>query len=110
MENNIFYKIAKEVEEGRGVSQVTITKKYGSSPSKLFGTMYVFENQDIIGTVGGGITEKNLIDLGLEAIKKGEDCTFNKDYSEKNDLACGGQVEGFIKVFLPKKKLIIFGR
>ncbi len=106
---NIHYKIAKSIEDGFGVAEVIITKKTGSSPGKTYATMYVFESGEIIGTVGGGITEKKLCDLALEHIKLGTDTTFSNDYSLKNDLACGGSVDGFIKVYLPKKKLIIFG-
>lgn len=109
MSQNIFYEIGKKLDEGIGVALVTITKKEGSSPGKLFETMIVYENGDFTGTIGGGITEKNLIDEALECIKTGMDKNFSKDYSTKSDLACGGKAEGFIKVFLPKKKLIIFG-
>ena len=72
MEYNIFQVIYQELEKGRPLVLCTIVNKKGSAPRKTGTKMLITEDGDIIGTIGGGILEKKIIEEAKHLfIKKG---------------------------------------
>lgn len=108
------YKILEEIDKrllrGEEGALVTITESVGSTPRKVGSIMAVFEN-DILGTIGGGIVEFEVIKEARTLIKTGESKSFAYGMGPNDELqlACGGSVKGFIKVFKSSNKLIVVG-
>lgn len=99
-----------EVEKGRELAIVTITKAEGSAPRGVGTAMAVLEDASIIGTIGGGPFENRAIELALEAIKSGKSKSVDFPLDTKGvEMICGGAVELFIDVYSSKDKLLIIG-
>ena len=112
MNQTVFERINEEIKNGNVVAMATITEVKGSSPGKQGAILYMFEDKRVIGTVGGGILECEVINKCIDCIEKREDSTFEhslNDSSENTPMQCGGSVKGFIKIFKPKPRLLIIG-
>ncbi|KRQ87546.1 putative xanthine dehydrogenase subunit A [Caloramator mitchellensis] len=110
MEEKVIQKILEATRKNKGAALCTITNTYGSSPGKEGFMMAVFEDGNIIGTVGGGILEGQVTKDAVEAIKLGK--SVNKTYILSDaglKSKCGGKVDVFIKTFSRRNKLIIVG-
>lgn len=108
------FKILEEIEnrilKGEEGALVTITESVGSTPRKVGSIMAVFD-KDIVGSIGGGIVEFKVINEARELIKVGKSKNFayGMGPNDELELACGGSVKGFIKVFKVPNKLIVVG-
>ncbi|MEG0857044.1 MAG: XdhC/CoxI family protein [Terrisporobacter sp.] len=111
MDEIILKEVYEQVKNGYKVAFATITKTIGSTPGKMGATIAVFENKEIIGTVGGGMVEHNIIKKCKECLNSGEDYNFEYTLNDSGNLGmqCGGSAFGYIKVFKPKPKLVIIG-
>lgn len=111
MEGKILKAVSEAVDRGIPAAVVTILEVQGSSPGKEGAIMGVFSDGKIIGTVGGGNLEYELIQSALEAIEKRQSCEKSFELTENGSLhmKCGGFVRAYIKVFVPREKLIIAG-
>lgn len=111
MEGKIIKAISDAIENGKEVAVVTILEVKGSSPGKEGSMMAVFPDESIIGTVGGGALEYNLIQESLKAIKENKSYEKTFELTEKGSLhmKCGGFVRVYIKVFAKREKLLIMG-
>lgn len=110
MDLKILEEIERRLEKGEESALITLTESVGSTPRKVGSIMAVFEN-DILGTIGGGTVEYEVIKEARELIKTGESKSFSYGMgpNDKLKLACGGSVKGFIKVFKTSNKLIVIG-
>lgn len=113
MEDLIILKeINTAVSNGQPVAMSIITKACGSSPRGEGTIMGVLPDGSIIGTIGGGALENALIEASMKALKDKKDTYFTHSLTENNkdlNMACGGLVEGYIKIIEPKKQLLIVG-
>lgn len=111
MDEMILKEVYNQVKNGYKVAFATITKTIGSTPGKMGATIAVFQNGNVLGTVGGGMIEHNIINKCIECLKRGEDYNFEYTLNDKGNLGmqCGGTAFGYIKIFKPKPKLIIIG-
>ncbi len=75
--------------------------------------MLVFPNGKIIGTVGGGKNEANIISEAKKVIETGEAKLAAFEYEgpdvDSKEPICGGSCEVFIEPILPRLTLYIFG-
>lgn len=111
MEKLILKKIYEKIELGEKVAMTTLTNSCGSTPGKKGAFMAIFEDGSTYGTVGGGKLEYEIIKKSLEYIEKCENIEFTYKVDDKGELdtECGGEIKGFIKIFVPSNKLIIAG-
>ena len=112
MHEVILSKINEEIQNGNKVALAIITEVEGSSPGKQGSTLAYLSDGSIIGTVGGGILEYEIISKCKECLENGEDINFEHSLtknSEETPMQCGGNVRGYIKVFKPKPRLLIVG-
>ncbi|QQK07962.1 XdhC family protein [Miniphocaeibacter halophilus] len=111
METQVLTKIAKKVEKGEKAALVILENNCGSVPGKEGSLMGVFEDGSIVGTVGGGAIEFDIVQRTLKAMERNKNFKFDYSLTEDGELqmACGGQTSGFVKIFVPKNNLIIFG-
>lgn len=112
MHNEILDRISNEVKIGNKVAFAMITQVKGSSPGKAGSVLSYFKDGSMLGTVGGGILEYEVINKCKEALESGEDCLFEHSLDESSKdtpMQCGGSVCGYIKIFNPKPTLLIIG-
>lgn len=98
--------------EGRSAALCTITKTAGSTPGKESMRMLVREDGSILGTVGGGCLEAEVLEAALESMGDERPRTLSfalneRDYPDSG-LVCGGQLEIFVEPMV-EPHLFIFG-
>jgi xanthine dehydrogenase accessory factor len=111
VEEKILKQIYESLNEGIPVAMATLTHIIGSTPRKKGSVMAVWPNGKILGSIGGGRIEHEVILKAKECIEKNEDSDFEYKLNDSGDIGmqCGGEAKGFIKVFTPRKKLVIVG-
>ena len=110
MDEKVLKSIIYGLENGKRMGLVTLTSSNGSTPRKNGSLMSVDENGNIVGSIGGGKIECVVIESAVKCIKCGQGKKFAYNLSENGvKMACGGAVEGYIKIFEPKPNLIILG-
>lgn len=108
----IIGRINEEIKEGKKVALAIITKACGSSPRGEGTMMGVREDGKIIGTIGGGALENGIIKRCMDSLRDDESIRFSYNLTEDNgelNMACGGDVEGYIKVLKPDREILIVG-
>lgn len=111
MEGKILKAVSDAVEKGIEVAVVTVLEVKGSSPGKEGSMMAVFSDGSIIGTVGGGALEYEIIQEAVKAINKNSSCEKSFELTETGNLhmKCGGFIRVYIKIFAKREKLLIMG-
>ncbi len=88
----------------------TIVECRGSSPQKQGVKMLVRDDGSIMGTLGGGCLEADVVQAALMAIRDGKPTTMNFELTEREGgLVCGGTVLVYIEPIVLEPKLIILG-
>jgi len=109
--------ILDRLEKGKLVASVVITRKSGSAPRGPGTKMFVDEDGNTIGTIGGGDFERKIIEeakKALESRKPSEKkvALFRENLYEDviaTEQLCGGVVTVFIDILKPVQRLIIVG-
>lgn len=111
MQNNYFDTIKNELEEGRAVCEATIIHIEGKTPREIGTSMIVKLDGSIVATIGGGELEYTIIKKASNYIKSGksgiEEVTACKQ--NKKDRKIDTIIKVFLKVHLPKDKILILG-
>lgn len=109
---NIFAKAAQLEEENIPFALANIIETRGSAP-RHSGQMIVKADGSIIGTVGGGMIERYVIEQSLEALQerkarvvKGR---MTRSGPEAMGMDCGGAMSVFIDVYGLRPSLILIG-
>jgi len=71
--------------------------------------MLVYEDGRLVGTVGGGRIEFELIKIAMEAIETGRARRFSAHLSRDLGMRCGGAMEAFIEPLERAEDLVIYG-
>lgn len=101
------------IHKNKKAALLTVVESTDSSPGKQGFKMAVDEDGNIIGTIGGGIMEKNLISESLTYIKARGKYFIKTLYhnpesaKEKSGLICGGKQIVAISVFDYADKIIV---
>lgn len=111
MEEKILSSIYENLRLGKKSAMVILTHDEGSTPRGSGTMMAVCEDGKIEGTIGGGNIEKVSIEKATECILANQNKEYEFDLSDEGSLhmQCGGKAKIYIKIFSPKKKLIIIG-
>jgi xanthine dehydrogenase accessory factor len=106
----IYEEILRLKKEGRPSAVATIVQCVGSSPQKEGAKMLVREDGSIMGTLGGGCIEAEVIQAALMAMKDGTSQTVSFELTEKEGgLVCGGKVLVYIEPVIPEPRVIVLG-
>jgi xanthine dehydrogenase accessory factor len=110
---DIYQEIVRIRAEGGEAALVTIVSTTGSTPREEGAKMLVKADGSIIGTIGGGGLEAQVIKEAIKVIGQGKPKQLHfsltaKEVAEKGML-CGGEVEVFIEPILTTPTLFIFG-
>ncbi len=110
--DKIYKEILRLQETGQTGALCTIVHSQGSAPRHTGSKMLVYQDGNIIGSVGGGEIESRVIQEALQAISDGK--TRMLKYSlvdpKRGDVGiCGGQVEVFVEPIVPAPLLVVVG-
>jgi xanthine dehydrogenase accessory factor len=95
---------------GRTSAIATIVECRGSSPQKQGAKMLVRDDASILGTLGGGCLEADVVQAAIMAIKDQEPRTMPFSLTEREGgLVCGGTVLVYIEPIVPEPHLVILG-
>lgn len=110
---DIFEEIVRLRKSGEEGALAIVVNTSASSPGRVNFKMLIYPNGQILGTVGGGIMEKKVIDEALESIKD-KRCRFlhyslREDEMEGLGVLCGGEADVYIEPIGAPPYLYIFG-
>lgn len=108
----IFEAALKALRAGDSVALATIVRSHGSTPRAVGAKMLIFPNNRIVGTIGGGAMEKEVIQEAGSALETGVSRTVHytlKEVDPDHLGVCGGENDIFIDVIAGKKQLLIVG-
>jgi len=109
----VYKKAISVLSRGENIALITVISTTGSTPGKISYKMLVWgENGETAGTVGGGLTEANVINIAKKSLPKpkteNQVVKFNLDGTEDDEKGiCGGSIELLIETF-DKKSLPLF--
>ncbi len=111
MKSDVLLKIHEANTAGKKAALALIIENKGSTPGEDSSAMAIIEDGETLGTVGGGKIEADIMRRTMEAFKTNEDFEFDYNLSKSGELqmSCGGNSRGYVKLFLPRKRLYIFG-
>ncbi|WP_242877022.1 XdhC family protein [Alkaliphilus peptidifermentans] len=105
-------KLLELIKMRKAFVMATVIEAKGSSPGKTgFKLIYTKENE-LYGTVGGGLVEAKVLEEAQKAFMTKESTTleYNLSPGEKGiGMQCGGSMKVFLEVFLPKTRLLLCG-
>ncbi|MGD9580387.1 MAG: XdhC family protein [Vampirovibrionia bacterium] len=98
---DIYEEIIRIKQEGIPAALATVTTVKGSSPGKEHFKMLVCNDGSIVGTVGGGLLESQVIEKAKEIIKTEKAQQFDFNLSNIGEgasgMLCGGSLTVFIE-------------
>ena len=107
----VYKKAISILSRGENIALITVISTTGSTPGKIgYKMLFWGENEETIGTVGGGSTEANVINIAKKTLPKTENqvAKFILDGTETDEKGiCGGSIEFLIETF-DKKSLPLF--
>ncbi len=107
---DIYEEIVRLKKEGRASALSTIVQCIGSSPQKEGAKMLVRDDGSIVGTMGGGCLEAEVIQASVMTIRDGSPRTIPFELTERHGgLVCGGKVLVYIEPISPEPRLVILG-
>lgn len=111
VEAEVFELISSSINKGIPVALVTVLDHAGSTPGKQGSVMAVLSDGMAKGSVGGGDLEYTIIKQALDCLLSGTSSEYEYSLTGKGnvDMACGGDVRVYIKVFPASSKLYLVG-
>jgi xanthine dehydrogenase accessory factor len=106
----IYEEVLRLKRQGRSSAIATIVECRGSSPQKQGAKMLVRDDGSIMGTLGGGCLESEVVQASLMAMKDGQPVTLPFELTEREGgLVCGGKVLVYIEPVMLEPLLVILG-
>lgn len=88
----------------------TVVEVAGSSPRDEGAKMVVLPDGALVGTLGGGSLESQVLADALECLRSQTSALKSYDLSESGlGMKCGGRVQVFLEPVCPARRLVIFG-
>jgi len=109
---NIFAEAARLEEQNRPFALAQIVESRGSTP-RHSAQMLIREDGSIMGTIGGGMVERKVIDAALEALREQVSRIFHGRMARTGSDAvgsdCGGTMSVYISVHGLRPRLLLVG-
>ena len=110
---DIYQEIVRIKAEGKEAALVTVVLATGSTPREEGAKMLVRADGSILGTIGGGSLEAQVIEEAVKVIKQGKPkrlhFALTAKEAEEVGMVCGGELEVFIEPILTPPTLYLFG-
>jgi xanthine/CO dehydrogenase XdhC/CoxF family maturation factor len=98
---DLYQTISEKVRGGRTIALATIVSAKGSVPRGVGAKMLVDPGEELVGTVGGGCGEGEVIEAAFDVIRTGEPQMVRVDLTEDllslSPAVCGGTMEVFVE-------------
>lgn len=98
---HLISEIASHLHAGKNVCAATIVRQSGSSPRALGTSFMVRSDGSIVGTIGGGLLEAQVIQAALEALASRRTTRLHYRLSgrevARSQMICGGDVDVFVE-------------
>lgn len=106
----LFADIAALAEQGRRFVLATVIATQGSTPQKPGSKLVVLEDGSLLGTIGGGAIEKQIVDAALALFAAPIDTqTIETHLTHDLGMCCGGRMTVFLERHGAPAALFIFG-
>jgi xanthine/CO dehydrogenase XdhC/CoxF family maturation factor len=105
---SVFAALAAAAHEGRGAVLATIVRARGSTPRGVGSKMLIDPESGLVGTIGGGCGEAQVIETARAVLRSGRPTTVRVDLTD--DLAgwspavCGGVFDVFLEPIAPRPR------
>jgi xanthine dehydrogenase accessory factor len=107
-ERQVHARLARWSEEGRAFVLATVVRAVGSTPRKVGAKMLIPPEGEGVGTVGGGVTEHQVIGRARAMLQtKAPAELFEISLAEES--ACGGRMTIFLEPHGAGKQIFLFG-
>ncbi|MDR3370921.1 XdhC/CoxI family protein [Rhodoferax sp.] len=110
---DLYEEIVNLRQQGRTCALASIINTAGSIPSSTTAKMLVRDDGSIVGTIGGGAGELEVIGIAREVIQKGKPQTISFNLTKRPGIdagmVCGGSLDVFVEPIIPNPTLYIFG-
>ena len=107
---DIYEEIVRLKKLGRISALATIVDSKGSSPQKQGAKMLVRDDGTIMGTLGGGCIEADVVAHARMAMQDGQPRTVPFELTEKEGgLVCGGTLTIYIEPIFADPRLVVLG-
>lgn len=110
---DVYEDLIHERNEGRACALATIVAFKGSIPAADDAKMLVHEDGSIVGTVGGGAAEAEVILAAREVIARGRpqmvSFSLHDDPKLDTGMVCGGSLDVYVEPIIPTPTLYLFG-
>lgn len=107
--DRVYKAIGDALKEGRIAAVCTVVETRGSTPRKVGSRMLVRHDGAIVGSIGGGALEKQVIADALGVIARRTPELFKHDLLHQHNMCCGGGVHIYIEPVGHQPRLFIFG-
>lgn len=100
-----------DVLEGRRgrAALATVTGRSGSAPQSIGAKLLLHEDGALVGTVGGGAIEAQVVAACEQAIREGRSSRVQAHLVRDLAMCCGGAMEVFVEYLQPQPRLFIVG-
>ena len=105
----ILAEAARLQAEGRPFALVTVVRTAGSTPRKAGAKMIVRQDGSIVGTIGGGRIEVELVAEARAALADGQPRLFRRHLTHELGMCCGGEMEAFVEPLGRREVLVLIG-
>jgi xanthine dehydrogenase accessory factor len=105
----VFAAAAAVADGDRRAALVTVVGVDGSAPRAAGARMVVYEDGDLVGTVGGGAFEHRLRAEAAAAITDGHPRRVRVHLTRELGMCCGGAMDAFVEPLTPAEPLVIYG-
>ncbi len=109
MDKKIIAELGKITDLRRKAAICTVISAKGSTPRKAGSKMIVYDDGKVVGSVGGGELEFQIVKQALKIIETQKPEIFSFALKRDLQMACGGQVEVFVEPVKLPDQLVIFG-
>lgn len=101
----LYKTIEEELRAGNPIAQATVIETRGSTPRKQGATMLVRNDGRLVGTIGGGCGEADVIRKArlslLDGKTREELADLTEEISTESEAVCGGTLRVFIEAWQP---------
>lgn len=109
--NDFYASLQRLLDEGSPFVLCTVIASHGSTPQKPGSKLVVKADGSLVGTVGGGAIEKQIIDAALVLLNDAGATTTTMETHLTHELGmcCGGKMTVFLEKHARAPALVLFG-
>ncbi len=108
--NGFFRDLQQLIDEGHPFVLCTVIASHGSTPQKPGSKLVVKADGSLVGTVGGGAIEKQIVDAALALLQSSTTTsTLDTHLTHELGMCCGGRMTVFLEKHAAAPSLVLFG-